>query len=57
MKRLFLNLKFKQINEANRKHEKEILNKKLRDQEIDAQIYREEAEMRKHQYQEDSRNA
>jgi hypothetical protein len=50
-------LKFKQINEANRKHEKEILNKKLRYQEIDAQIYREEAEMRKHQYQEDSRNA
>jgi hypothetical protein len=38
--------KFKQINEANRKHEKEILNKKLRDQEIDAQRYREEAEMR-----------
>ncbi len=59
MKRLFLNLKFKQINEANRKHaeEKEILNKKLRDQEIDAQRYREEAEIRERKYQEDLRNA
>ncbi len=51
--------KFKQINEANRKHaeEKKILNKKLRDQEIDAQRYKEEAEKRERQYQEDLRNA
>ncbi len=33
------------------------MNKKLRDQEIDAQRYREEAEMRERQYQEDLRNA
>jgi hypothetical protein len=50
--------KFKQINKANRKHaeEKEILNKKLRDQKIDAQSYREESEMRERRYQ-DLRNA